>query len=370
MSGRVASFTVFETGWPELKSSKWSPPTSRETKTACLLSPRSSCQTTHGTVAPPGFSVPAATRGFSASRRATALSVHASSAASVSAQLPKPCAPEVSRTLVWPAVPFQPLESPLLEAESVHVVPAYGLRPDRARRARDGLLHALRDEDLSPRRAVIRDAVVLLPGDPWNWILARDGSSARDRGVLGRAKNVDVEGREVASAGLAGGQPEIGRRVETAGEDVRRPPEGCVRLVPRDPRDRASRTGEVDRRRFGLLGRVDVERRREPLRHPGAVLERTNEDMLPAAGDPLLERRPRHLNLSGREGAAGDVGDARVLARIDRVHRIVVDLHPGGRERQECGVCRGSREQRAGGGERGGHQGHVARAGEIGRAHV
>src|SRR5438552_2728106 len=106
MSGRVASFTVFETGWPELKSSKWSPPTSRATKTACLPSPISSCQTTHGTVVPPGFSVPAATRGFSASRRAIALSVHASSASWLSAQSPNPCAPEVSRMLVRPAVPF------------------------------------------------------------------------------------------------------------------------------------------------------------------------------------------------------------------------------------------------------------------------
>src|SRR5258706_10014588 len=106
MSGRVPSFAVFETGWPELKSSKWLPPTSRETKTACLPLPTSSCQTTHGTVAPPGGSVPAATRGFSASRLATALSEHASSAPWLSAQLPKPCAPEVSRTLVWPAVPF------------------------------------------------------------------------------------------------------------------------------------------------------------------------------------------------------------------------------------------------------------------------
>src|SRR5437867_8338817 len=106
MSGRVASFTVFETGWPELKSSKWSPPTSRETKTACLPSPSSSCQTTHGTVAPPSLSVPAATRGFSALRWACALIVHASSAVWLSAQLPKPCAPDVSRTLVWPVVPF------------------------------------------------------------------------------------------------------------------------------------------------------------------------------------------------------------------------------------------------------------------------
>src|SRR5262249_4256524 len=54
----------------------------------------------------PGVSVPAATRGFSASRLAIALSEHPSSAAALSAQLPKPCTPEVSRTLVWPAVPF------------------------------------------------------------------------------------------------------------------------------------------------------------------------------------------------------------------------------------------------------------------------
>src|SRR5437016_12156934 len=75
---------------------------------ACLPSPspRSSCQTTHGTVVPPGVSVPAATRGFPASRRAIALSEQASSASWLSAQLPKPWAPEVSRTFVWPAVPF------------------------------------------------------------------------------------------------------------------------------------------------------------------------------------------------------------------------------------------------------------------------
>ena len=36
MSGRVASFSVFEIGWPELNSSKWSPPTRRETKIACV----------------------------------------------------------------------------------------------------------------------------------------------------------------------------------------------------------------------------------------------------------------------------------------------------------------------------------------------
>ena len=48
---------------------------------------------------------------------------------------------------------------------------------------------------------------------------------------------------------------------EAAGKDVGRPAGGRARLVPRDPRDRAARTGEVDRRSFGFVGRVDVERR-------------------------------------------------------------------------------------------------------------
>src|SRR6266849_2232641 len=107
MSGRVASFTVFDTGWPLLKSSKWLPPTSRDTKTACFPVPRSSCHTTQGTVGFPGVSVPAATRGFSASLPAALLSVHSSSFAWLSAQLPKwLLLPYVSRTFVAPAVPF------------------------------------------------------------------------------------------------------------------------------------------------------------------------------------------------------------------------------------------------------------------------
>ena len=40
---------------------------------------------------------------------------------------------------------------------------------------------------------------------------------------------MDVEGRDVARAlALAGGEPDVGRRVETAGEDVRRPPEAAL----------------------------------------------------------------------------------------------------------------------------------------------
>src|SRR4051794_30377637 len=107
MSGRVESWSVFETGCPPLNSSKWSPPTRRETKIACgppaLVS---SCHTTHGTVGVPGVSVPVATRGFSALAPGLLLSVHFSSAAVLSAHGPKwLVAPEVSSGLTWPWVP-------------------------------------------------------------------------------------------------------------------------------------------------------------------------------------------------------------------------------------------------------------------------
>ena len=65
---------------PPLNSSKWSPPTSRATKIACLPEPVSSAQATHGTVGLPGVSVPAATRGSSASCSGLAFSEHLSSA--------------------------------------------------------------------------------------------------------------------------------------------------------------------------------------------------------------------------------------------------------------------------------------------------
>ena len=92
---------------------------------------------------------------------------------------------------------------------------------------------------------------------------------------------------------------------------------------------------------------VDVERRRGPLRHPGAVLERADEDLLRAGGNLLLERRPRDLDLAGRDRAARDVGDAGVLARVDRVGEIVVHLRALGRKRQEGRTCRGGRKQHA-----------------------
>src|SRR5262245_15548400 len=75
-------------------------------KIACRPPPTSSENAVHGTVAPPGVRVPAATRGSSASLVATLFSEQASSAAVEAAQLPKPPAPLVSRMLFWPAVPL------------------------------------------------------------------------------------------------------------------------------------------------------------------------------------------------------------------------------------------------------------------------
>src|SRR5690348_12312329 len=99
MSGVAASLVAI--GLPLLNSSKWSPPTRRETKIAPF-----SDQVTQGTVTPPGVSEPAATRGSSASLVATLFSEHASSAVVEAAQLPKPFAPVVSSVLTWPAVPL------------------------------------------------------------------------------------------------------------------------------------------------------------------------------------------------------------------------------------------------------------------------
>src|ERR1700744_5351570 len=105
MSGLSASRWAGETGAPPLNSSKWSPPTRRETKIEWLPDPVSSDHTAHGTVGLPGTSVPDATRGSSASLAGTAFSEHAFSALVDAAQAPKPL-PDVSRTLVCPAVPL------------------------------------------------------------------------------------------------------------------------------------------------------------------------------------------------------------------------------------------------------------------------
>src|SRR3954468_15591882 len=80
MSGRLESLTVLEIGWPPLNSSKWLPPTRRDTKIACVPEPVSSLHTTHGAAVPPGTSDPAATRGSSASWPGTAFREQASSA--------------------------------------------------------------------------------------------------------------------------------------------------------------------------------------------------------------------------------------------------------------------------------------------------
>ena len=105
MSGFTASPPP-ETGRPPLASSKWSPSTSRATKTPWVPLPTSSLHAIHGTVVPPGVSVPAATRGSSASWPGTAFSEQRSSWACDSAHGPKPwTAPLVSSAFVCPPVP-------------------------------------------------------------------------------------------------------------------------------------------------------------------------------------------------------------------------------------------------------------------------
>src|SRR5439155_18992630 len=86
----------------------------------------------------------------------------------------------------------QPIDADLLPAESVHVDAAHRLRPDRARGARNGLLHGLRHEDLPQRRAVIGDAVVLLPGDPRNRIVPGYVGAVRNLWVSCRPHRVNV----------------------------------------------------------------------------------------------------------------------------------------------------------------------------------
>jgi hypothetical protein len=100
MSGRDESLTTVEIGWPSFISSKWSP-TRRETKIWWIPDPLSSLQVTHGTVVPPGFWVPAATRGSSASWPGARFSAHLSSASWEEEQ-----PPAASSTLVCPAVPL------------------------------------------------------------------------------------------------------------------------------------------------------------------------------------------------------------------------------------------------------------------------
>src|SRR3954447_19723437 len=124
MSGVVASAFGGEIGLPLLNSSKWSPFTRRETKTA-LWPPTFSDQVTHGTVAVPGVSEPAATRGSSASLVASLLSEQASSAAVDSAQLPNLLAPVVSSVLTCAGVPA-PAPVPLPTARQLNPPSAVG----------------------------------------------------------------------------------------------------------------------------------------------------------------------------------------------------------------------------------------------------
>src|SRR6185436_13654090 len=71
-------------------------------------------------------------------------------------------------------VRVQPPEADQLPAEPVQVDPARGLGAVRTGDVRDGLLECLLDEDLPPRRVVVWNAVVLLPGDPGHGIVSCD----------------------------------------------------------------------------------------------------------------------------------------------------------------------------------------------------
>src|SRR5439155_5905768 len=113
-------------------------------------------------------------------------------------------------------------EPNLLEAEPVQVVRGRRLeigawRPGRL------LLHGLRHEDLAGRVGIIGGAVVLLPYDPGNRVVARNRGTAGDRGILGRAVRVDFERLDERGIRpvLTRGKPSVRGRVEAAREDVR-----------------------------------------------------------------------------------------------------------------------------------------------------
>ena len=373
MSGSSASTSGFDTGLPPLASSKCVPPTRRDTKMPLWPLESSSAQAIHGVVAPPGVSVPAATRGSSAPcvrvrverRVALGRRVLGRSAELVVAGVverrrqavahdhPVEVATAVVDGLggehhvvvvqavdlaVVDLVPGDPrhgvvragerdvgldavarrvdverrvgsrLERIGLQAPVADLLPAE--RADGRAAARQvgravGLLDAARDEDLIDRVVGV-STVLLLPGDPRHRVVAGRGRAAGEGGVLGLLVGVDVQRRDlvVGSTVLPFGDPRVLRRGEPAGEDVRLVAEMRVGLVPRRPRHGAACTGEVDRRRLGLLITLDVQRL--ALRLPHAVLERAHEDLLLAAG-LLLECRPRDADAAGRERAADDV---------------------------------------------------------------
>src|SRR5947207_525728 len=98
-----------------------------------------------------------------------------------------------------------------------------------------------------------------------------------------------------------------------------------------------------------------------------AFSSHATEDLL-AVPARLLERRPRDLDLAGRERPAGHVGDASVLVRVDRIGDIVVHLRAVGRKRQEGRPCCRAGKQHAHGRKTGDRQPETARArGHFGR---
>jgi hypothetical protein len=190
----------------------------------------------------------------------------------------------------------------------------------------------MRDEDLRRTRGRIARALLtieLLPGEPWSRIGARVGRTADQRRSSRVSVRVDVERRRRVRNLLALVDPlaatlsrsGLGRKA--AREDLIVAKHGA-RLRPADPRDGPVGTSEVNRRGLRNLRGVHVERLGEALRLPCPALERPDEDLL-ASATLLRERRPRHASIAGRHRTGRQVGQTRVLPRIDR-RRVIVDL--------------------------------------------
>ena len=138
-----------------------------------------------------------------------------------------------------------------------------------------------------------RGAVELLPGHPGHRVVARDGrlppataGFSASRLVLMLSDGSEWPGARSwpdGSQTFAAAEKRLAKICFVAAE-IR------VGLVPADPGHRAPGAGEVDRRSLGLDRRVEVERRREALRHPRAALEGAHEDLLRRAASSARTR--------------------------------------------------------------------------------
>src|SRR5262249_26470574 len=143
--------------------------------------------------------------------------------------------------------------------------------------------------------AVDRRGRRLVPRDPRSGIGPGCRRTASDRRVLRRLADVDVQRRDRGANRrpvLPGEAPHAGGVVEAAGLALVVAERRRV-LVPRRPWDVAPGAREVDRRRLGVLARVEVQRAGERLGRtrlavagsvaagrPGAVGERPYEDLV------------------------------------------------------------------------------------------